>query len=169
MKDDVTSKNYYHHKISIETKGMYKKEEFITPLLNYLNLNAYYETQQKITQKNLIDKLALNDSLVSQIDRLIILLSSNNASGTITVSEKNSIPELVEKKDKLIQENQYLLTNQSVIDKIIKEESSIINIRNYKPLSLNNKILFPGLLVLLYFIFYILSKVYQKQQTRINA
>ena len=169
MKDEITSKNYYHHKISIQTEGMFKKEEFIIPLLNYLNSNSYYETQQKITQKNLVDKLASNNSLISQIDQLIVLLSTSNSSGTISISEKNSIPELVEKKDKLIQENQYLLRNQSTLDKIIKEESSIINIRNYKPLLLNNKILLPVFLVFLYLIFHILSKVYQKQQIRVNA
>ena len=169
MKDEITSKNYYHHKISIQTEGMFKKEEFIIPLLNYLNSNTYYETQQKITQKNLVDKLASNNSLIRQIDQLIVLLSTSNSSGTISISEKNSIPELVEKKDKLIQENQYLLRNQSTLDKIIKEESSIINIRNYKPLLLNNKILLPVFLVFLYFIFHILSKVYQKQQIRVNA
>ena len=166
MKDEITSKNYYHHKISIQTVGMYKKEEFITPLLKYLNSNSYYETQQKITQKNLSDKLALNDSLIVQIDKLIILLSSNNSSGTITISEKNSIPELIEKKDKLILENQYLLKNQAVVDSIIKEESSIINIRYYKTLLLNNKILFPLLLILCYFLLYSLSKIYKKQQAR---
>ena len=169
MKDEITSKNYYHHKISIQTEGMFKKEEFIIPLLNYLNSNSYYETQQKITQKNLVDKLASNNSLISQIDQLIVLLSTSNSSGTISISEKNSIPELVEKKDKLIQEKQYLLRNQSTLDKIIKEESSIINIRNYKPLLLNNKILLPVFLVFLYLIFHILSKVYQKQQIRVNA
>ncbi len=141
MQGEITSKNYYHHKISIKTKGKLKKEEFITPVLNYLNANPYFEIQQKVYQKNLADKIALNDSLVKQIDNLIVLLSSNNSSGTISISEKNSIPELVEKKDRLISEKQYLLTNVNIFDKIIKEESSIINIRDYKPLFLNNKIL----------------------------
>lgn len=169
MQDEVTSKNYYHHKISIQTKGVFEKEEFIIPILNYLNSNPYFEVQQKIYQKNLTDKITLNDSLINQIDKLIILLSSNNSSGTISISEKNSIPELVEKKDKLIQEKQYLLTNENIFDKIIKEESIIINIRDYKPLLLNNKILFPVLLILFYFIFYSLVKIYKKQLARINS
>ena len=29
MKDEITSKNYYHHKISIQTKGMFEEKEFI--------------------------------------------------------------------------------------------------------------------------------------------
>ena len=47
MQGEITSKNYYHHKISIKTKGKLKKEEFITPVLNYLNANPYFEIQQK--------------------------------------------------------------------------------------------------------------------------
>ena len=168
MQGEITSKNYYHHKISIKTKGRLKKEEFITPVLNYLNANPYFEIQQKVYQKNLADKIALNDSLVKQIDNLIVLLSSNNSSGTISISEKNSIPELVEKKDRLISEKQYLLTNVNIFDKIIKEESSIINIRDYKPLFLNNKILFPVILILMYLILYSLLNTYKNQETRIK-
>ncbi|UGS23661.1 hypothetical protein [Flavobacterium channae] len=168
MEDEITSKNYYHHKISIKTKGMFKKEEFITPVLNYLNNNSYFEIQQKVYQKNLADKIILNDSLIKQIDNLIVLLSSNNSSGTISISEKNSIPELVEKKDRLILEKQYLLTNENIFDKIIKEESSIINIRDYKPLLLNNKILFPLALILLYLLSYFLFNTYKKQSSRFN-
>lgn len=168
MKEEITSKNYYHHKISIKTKGMFKKEEFITPVLNYLNNNPYFEVQQKVYQKNLADKITLNDSLINQIDKLIVLLSSNNSSGTISISEKNSIPELVEKKDRLIAEKQYLLTNENIFDKIIKEESSIINIRDYKPLLLNNKILFPLALILLYLLSYFLFNTYKKQSARFN-
>lgn len=168
MQGEITSKNYYHHKISIKTKGKFKKEEFITPVLNYLNANPYFEIQQKVYQKNLVDKIALNDSLIKQIDNLIVLLSSNNSSGTISISEKNSIPELVEKKDRLISEKQYLLTNVNIFDKIIKEESSIINIRDYKPLLLNNKILFPVILILMYLILYSLLNTYKNQETRIK-
>jgi hypothetical protein len=168
MKDELTSKNYYHHKISIQTKRMFKKEEFITPVLNYLNSNSYFEVQQKVYQKNLVDKITLNDSLINQIDKLIVLLSSNNSSGTISISEKNSIPELVEKKDRLISEKQYLLTNENIFDMIIKEESSIINIRDYKPLLLNNKILFPLILILVFLISYSLLNTYKNQEDRIK-
>jgi hypothetical protein len=168
MKDVITSKNYYHHKISIQTKGMFEEKEFILPLLKYLNSNPYFEVQQKVYQKNLVDKITLNDSLINQIDKLIVLLSSNNSSGTISISEKNSIPELVEKKDRLIAEKQYLLTNENIFDKIIKEESSIINIRDYKPLLLNNKILFPLILILVYLISYSLLNTYKNQEARIK-
>ncbi len=168
IKEEVTSKNYYNHKISIQTKRVFKKEEFITPLLKYLNLNAFYEKQQKIRQKNLTEKIALNDSLINQIDKIIFLLSANSSSGTISISEKNSIPELIEKKDKLINENQQLYISEIIFDEIIKEESSVINIRDYKPLLFNNKILFPIILIALYLIFYSFSIFYKKQLAKRN-
>ena len=168
IKEEVTSKNYYNHKISIQTKRVFKKEEFITPLLKYLNLNAFYEKQQKIRQKNLTEKIALNDSLINQIDKIIFLLSANSSSGTISISEKNSIPELIEKKDKLINENQQLYISEVIFDEIIKEESSVINIRDYKPLLFNNKILFPIILIALYLIFYSFSIFYKKQLAKRN-
>jgi hypothetical protein len=169
MKHELTSKNYYNHKITIQTKGMFNKEAFVTPLLNYLNSSPYFEIQQKVYQKNLKDKMVLNDSLIKQIDKLIVLLSSNTSSGTISISEKNSIPELIEMKDRLIKENQQFLLAENIYNKIIKEESSVINIRDYKPLLLNSKILFPILLILFYFIFNALSIIYKKQQARINT
>lgn len=169
IKDEITSKNYYNHKITIQTKGFFKKEDLITPLLNYLNTSSYFEKQQKVYQKNMEEKMVLNDSLMSQIDKLIILLSSNTSSGAISISEKNSIPELIEKKERLINENQQFQVSKNIYDKIIKEESSVINIRDFAPLFLNNKILLPLILIALYLIFYSLSVFYKKQQIRVNA
>ncbi len=168
MKDEITSKNYYHHKITIQTVGMLQKDDFVTPILNYLNTNSYFENQQKIYQKNLSEKIKLNDSLIKQIDNLIVSLSSNNTKETISISAKNSIPELVQKKDELIKEKQYLLINESICDKIVKEESSILNIRDYKPLLLNSKVVFPIVLILLYFLFFSLKKIYNLQLSRIQ-
>lgn len=166
MKNELTSKNYYHQKISIKTKGKLKREEFIDPILAYINSSPYFETQQKVYQKNLANKIILNDSIIKQIDNIIIKLSSQNTTGTLSISEKNSIPELIEKKDELIKEKHELLTNENIYDKIVKEESSVINIRDYKPLLLNNKILFPSALIFLYLMIYLIIKSLKKISTR---
>ena len=50
--------------------------------------------------------------------------------------------------------------------KIIKEESSVINIRDYVPLLLNTKIFLPILLVLFYFLGHLFIRVYKKQKAR---
>lgn len=158
MNEESIGKNYYHHKITITTDGMFNKESFITPLLKYLNTNPYFETQQKINLKNVKDKIIINDSLIRQIDRIIELLSSNSSNVTVSISEKNSLPELVQKKDELTYANQSLLLKESLYDQIIKEESSVINIRKYDLLILNPKVLFPVVFILIYLIGYALIK-----------
>lgn len=168
MKDETTSKNFYHHKITITTEGMFPKELIITPVLNYLNTSPYFETQQKISLKNVKDKIIFNNALIAQIDTIIESLASNNSNVTVSISEKNSLPELIQKKDELIYLNLKLSLEESNFDKIIKEESSIINIRDYKPLLINNKIVFPFLLILIYFFIHFLRNGYKKQAARFN-
>lgn len=156
MNEESIGMNYYHHKITITTEGMLSKEAFITPLLKYLNTSTYFETQQKINLKNVQDKIVFNDSLIAQIDKIIGLLSSNSSNTTVSISEKNSLPELVQKKDELIYANQFLLLKESNFDKIVKEESSVINIRKFDPLLLNPKVFFPLLLIFGYLLGYAL-------------
>jgi hypothetical protein len=163
MNEESIGKNYYHHKITITTDGMFDKESFITPLLKYLNTNPYFETQQKLNLKNVKDKIVINDSLIRQIDRIIELLSANSSNVTVSISEKNSLPELVQKKDELTYVNQTLLLKESLYDNIIKEESSVINIRKYDLLLLNPKVLFPIVLILIYLIGYALIKASKNQ------
>jgi hypothetical protein len=168
-KDPMTSRNFYHHKISLKTKGMFKKEHLIVPILNYLNENDYYNEQQKVFQNNLKEKLIKNDSLIKQIDQVILLLSSNTKTGgNISISEASNIYELIEKKDELIQDSDKLKVDNIVIEKIIKEESSIVNMRDYSPILLNSKILFPTLLIFIYLISFPIRKSFQKHKLRIE-
>lgn len=167
INDDVTSINYYNHKVTIVTRGMWKREELIDPILNYLNKNEYFLEQQKVHLQNVKEKLVANDSLIKQIDKVISSMSSGNKGGSnVSISENSSIPELVNKKDYLITESQSFKTSMLVYDKIIKEESSVINIRKYVPLFLNTKIFLPVILVLLYLLGFLFFKVYKKQKLR---
>ncbi|CAM3560039.1 hypothetical protein FLGE108171_03010 [Flavobacterium gelidilacus] len=169
LNSEMTSKNYYHHKVTIVTKGMWKREDLIDPILTYLNKSQYFLEQQKVHQQNLEEKLIANDSLIKQVDKIISLLSSNSKGGlNVSISENSSIPELVNKKDNLISESHLLKTSKIISDKIIKEESSVLNIRKYVPLVLNSKILFPILLILFYLIGLAFLKIYNKQKLRIK-
>jgi fructose-1,6-bisphosphatase len=145
---------------------MLPKEAFISPLLNYLNTSTYFETQQKINLKNVQDKMILNDSLIAQIDKIIGLLSSNSSNATVSISEKNSLPQLVQKKDELMYANQSFRLKESNYDKIIKEESSVINIRKFDPLLLNPKVFLPLLLIIGYLIGYTLFNAAKRRNNQ---
>lgn len=167
LSSDLTTRNFFHHKISIKTKGMWSREKLIDPILNYLNNNEYFSKLKTIHLVNIEDKLAKNDSLTKQIDNIIFQLStSSKSNGTISISEASDISELVKKKDELTYDSQKLKTDYLIYDKIIKEQSSIINIRDYDILLLNSKVLFPILLVLFYLLSFPVIRIFTKHKLR---
>ena len=168
IKSDVTSKNYYVHNITFKTSKKITQKEVVDPILSYLQDNDFYKIQQKIQQKNITDKLNFNDSLMVQIDKLLLNLSSNKG-GNISFSEEKGISELINKKDKLILENQMLFLRQHEFEEIIKTQN--ISLNNINSKGLNNKMKFalPFIFVLIYFALFGFILVYKKQLERINS
>jgi len=155
LKDELTSKQYYLQNIIITTKGKFTREQLVDPFLKYLNNSSFFLKQKETNQENVKEKIALNDSLIKQIDGIIQVLSKNNSSSSITISEKSSVAELIDKKDKLIQESQYLKLNDNIYDKVIKDESVSMNNLNKTPIFLKMKVILPLLLIFIYLLFYI--------------
>ena len=83
IKSDIASKNYYLHSITFLTSEKISQKEVIDPLLKYFQDNSFYKTQQKIYQENTNDKIKFNDSLINQIDGLIVKLSDNNSGSNV--------------------------------------------------------------------------------------
>lgn len=169
IKDDVTSKNYYLHNISISTSDKVNQKDVIEPLLNYFQKNTFYEKQQVIYQENIANKIIFNDSLLKQIDGLIIKLSETKNSSNVTISENSSITNLINKKDELIKETQYLKLNRHEYENIIKVQNISLNNINSKGLNNKMKLLLPFLFVFLYLAGYWFMELYKKQLVRIKA
>lgn len=167
LKDELTSKQYYLQNIIITTKGKFKREQLVDPFLKYLNNSLFFLKQKETNQENVKEKIALNDSLIKQIDGIIQVLSKNNSNSSITISEKSSVAELIDKKDKLIQESQYLKLNDNIYDKVIKDENVSINNLNKTPIFLKMKVILPLLFIFIYLLFYSFSKLYKKQKARL--
>lgn len=167
VKDVAISKNYYLHNITFKTKEKISQKNVIDPILNYLQDNDFYKKQQKIYQKNIDNKIKFNDSLIVQIDKLILNLS-NNKGGNISFSEEKGISELINKKDLLIKETQKLFLNQSLFEEIIKTQNVSINNLNTKGLNHKMKLFLPILFIILYVILYNFIVLYQKQMNRIK-
>jgi hypothetical protein len=167
VKDVAISKNYYLHNITFKTKEKISQKNVIDPILNYLQDNDFYKKQQKIYQKNIDNKIKFNDSLIVQIDKLILNLS-NNKGGNISFSEEKGISELINKKDLLIKETQNLFLNQSLFEEIIKTQNVSINNLNTKGLNHKMKLFLPILFIILYVILYNFIVLYQKQMNRIK-
>ncbi len=167
VKEVAISKNYYLHNITFKTKEKISQKNVIDPILNYLQDGDFYKTQQKIYQKNIDNKMKFNDSLIVQIDKLILNLSFNKG-GNISFSEEKGISELINKKDQLINEKQSLIINRSLFEEIIKIQNVSINNINTKGLNHKMKLFLPILFIFLYVIIYNFIVLYKKQMIRIK-
>ena len=167
VKEVAISKNYYLHNITFKTKEKISQKNVIDPILNYLQDSDFYKTQQKIYQKNIDNKTKFNDSLIVQIDKLILNLS-NNKGGNISFSEEKGISELINKKDQLINEKQSLIINRSLFEEIIKTQNVSINNINTKGLNHKMKLFLPILFIFFYVIIYNFIVLYKKQMIRIK-
>lgn len=167
VKSEVASKNYYLHNIKFKTSEKASQKDIINPILNYLQDSDFYKIQQKIYQKNIDNKISFNDSLIVQIDKLILNLSFNKG-GNISFSEEKGISELINKKDQLINEKQSLIINRSLFEEIIKIQNVSINNINTKGLNHKMKFFLPILFIFLYVIIYNFIVLYKKQMIRIK-
>ena len=167
VKEVAISKNYYLHNITFKTKEKISQKNVIDPILNYLQDGDFYKTQQKIYQKNIDNKMKFNDSLIVQIDKLILNLSFNKG-GNISFSEEKGISELINKKDQLINEKQSLIINRSLFEEIIKIQNVSINNINTKGLNHKMKLFLPILFIFLYVIIYNFIVLYKKKMIRIK-
>ena len=119
LQDKTTSKNYYLHGINIKTAIVYNQKDLIDPILNFLQQSEYFLKLQKIQQFNLEEKLAANKSIIAQIDQIVLSLNQNKTGSSVSISENTGLSDLIEKKDYLILENQNLLFELFLREKLL--------------------------------------------------
>lgn len=169
IKDDLTSKNYYLHNINIKTAIAYQKKDLIDPLLKYLQETKYFTERGKVYQSNLIEKIAANKLLITQIDQILSNLTQNKTTGGVIISENTGLSELIQKKDQLIYENQTLSIHKLEYDKVIKDQDMSLNQLNTKGVNNKMKIILPFLFVSLFLLGYWFSQAYKQQKKRIQS
>ena len=169
IQDNVTSKNYYLHNLNVKTTIAYQKKDLIEPILNYLQQTDYFVKLQKVYQSNLVEKVAANKLLITQIDQIILNLTQNKTGGEVTISEKSSVSELIQKKDELIHENHKLAIHKLEYDKVINDQNISIKQMNTKGVNNKMKLILPFLFVLLYLLGYWFSQSYKQQKQRIQS
>lgn len=168
IQDDVTSKNYYLHGINIKTTISYQQKDLVEPILKYLQQTEYFIKLQKVYQSNLVEKIAANKLLITQIDQIILNLTQNKTSGGVTISENSGLSELIQKKDALIYENQTLAIHNLEYDKVIKDQNISLNQMNTAGVNNKMKLILPFLFISLFLLGYWFSQVYKQQKKRIQ-
>lgn len=169
IKDNVTSKNYPQHTITIRTTKRFSKNELADPVLNYLQQSDYYTRLKAIYNRNLLEKIKANNILIDQIDQLLASYAKNPSSGGVMISENGGVADVITKKDELVNENNLHQIQLLESTKIIKEQEVVLNNMDSEGLANKMKFIVPLVLLFLYLVGYRFQKQYQIQKLRKQA
>jgi hypothetical protein len=169
IKDKLTSKNYPHHKITIVTSTKTSEKQTIDPVLKYLNTDSYLNKILAVSIENIKIKMIKNQQLINQTDSLIKILTlnvSNNQKNTNLVynNESNQFNPLFDLKNSLINEiggQKIALINTN---RIVKDISTVINIRNTKNINGKLKFVFPLILIFGFILTRFFINFYKRQK-----
>jgi hypothetical protein len=171
IKDNITSKNYPHHKIHIVTSSKTSINELIKPLLKFLNTDEYLNQILAISKENIKIKMKKNEELISQTDSLIKILTINlskNQKGANLVynNENNQFNSMFEMKNNLINEIAQQKIELVNINTFIKDISTVINIKNTKGTNGKMKLIVPFLFIFLFIFLSMFISFYKKQAAK---
>ena len=173
IENETTSKNYAHQLLKITTKEILLDKD-IDSILNYLNQSEYFSTIQKSIIESIHLKIASNEKTINQIDSLLANFSSVSKGGglkndkLVYYNENTQLNDVLQTKSNLT----YELANKKIelltSDKIVKENSATLNIKNRESINGKFKIIIPFIFVG-FFIFIVLIKgFYNKQMAKLN-
>jgi len=166
IKDEVTSKNYYFQQINIFSKDKVEEKD-INSVINYLNKDAYFDSILHLNISNIKERIIKNDSTIAQIDKLIQSYSTSIARGDANVMFKNDNSEvnsLITQKKELISKIEQDKINLISQNKIIRENTIVLNKINNKGISNKLKFICPILFIFLFLFISYIKRLNQKSQ-----
>jgi uncharacterized membrane protein len=170
LEDNLTSKNYTLHTITFKTKKQTSNTEIVEPILNYLNETDYYKKIQKETLNNIQVKMIQNDTIISQINGVLngfsnMVNGAQKSDKLVYYNENTQLNDIIKTKEILINEQGVHRVELVGLDKIVKDNSSVLNIENTNSVNGRLKLVLP-ILFLLSFILIRLFLGYYKNQMR---
>lgn len=171
--DPVTSKNYPYHQITYKTSKLTSEDKTLKPILDFLNDTDYYKKVQKEYVNNVKVKIVQNDSIISQINGVLNSFS-NAVNGSqrndklIYYNENTQLNDVIKTKNDLISEQGIQRIALVNLDKVIKDNSSTINIKNTDSVNGKLKIVLPILFIFLFVLVRYFNLFYKKQLAKLN-
>ncbi|THD32820.1 hypothetical protein [uncultured Flavobacterium sp.] len=172
IEDETTSINYTTHRLKIVTSRSAEKEEFISPILNYLNNSEYFVEIQKTAIDNIQIKMESDRETLSQINDLIAKFyktSEVNKNALVNITENSQLNDILKTKQDLVTnlaDNKINLINAA---RIVKDVSIVQNIKNNKSLNGKMKLVIPFIFVFIFIVCKILFSFYNSEMKKIKA
>lgn len=165
--EKVTSKNYPFHAISFSTSALTSEKHTVEPILKYLNDSDYYSKIQKEYVNNIKVKIVANDSIISQINGFLNTLSNkgnkSQSSNLVYINENTQLNDVIKTKDELVNDQGRRRIELINTDKIIKQISVTLNIKNIKSINGKLKLVLPFLFIFIFIGITILRSFYRRQ------
>ena len=168
VKDNMTSKNYGHHTIHVVTTGFVTDKNTIDPILNFLNQNNYFLEIQKSYINNIVLKMKESQIIINQIDALLNQFSTTTANNQksdklVYYNENTQLNEIIQTKNTLVNEQGYHRLQLIELNKVIKDNSRVTNIKNTKGLNNKMKLVLPFIFIFGFLIVTFILTFYRKQ------
>lgn len=172
--DNLTSRNYNYHTLSFSTSEVTTDENTVKPLLAYLNNSDYYKKVQKEYFNNVTVKMAQNDTIIAQIDGVLNSFSkkvngAQNSDKLVYYNESTQLDDVIKTKDLLLTEQGNKRIELVNIDKIIKDSSTTINIKNNKGIAGKMKLVLPMVFLFLFVAISFFISFYKRQLAKSKA
>jgi len=174
VNESVTSKNYQYHLISFTTDGLTSNERTVQPILNYLNDSDYYKKVQKEYVNNVKIKIVENDSTITQINGLLNTFNKT-VNGTqksdklVYYNENSQLNDVIKTKDYLVAEQGSRRLELINSDRIIKDISATLNIKNNKAPNGKMKYILPMFFILFFVLGGLIKSYYKHQMAKLNS
>ncbi|MFV8321871.1 hypothetical protein [Flavobacterium sp. LB3P21] len=172
LEENLTSKNYKFHTITFQTKHIITEKSAIEPILHFLNESEYYSKVQKEIVNNVQLKMIQNDTIIAQINGVLSGFS-NTAKGTksnnlVYYNENIQLNDIIKTKESLINEQGFLRVDLVGLNRIVKENSSILNIENNTSINGKLKFILPILFVCIFILIRFFITFYRRQSVKAN-
>jgi small nuclear ribonucleoprotein (snRNP)-like protein len=174
IKESITSKNYPFHLIEFSTVNLTSNEATVKPILDYLNSSDYYKKIQKEFVNNVKVKMVENDSVIGQINGFLNTFNSTvngsqKSDKLVYYNENSQLDAVIKTKDNLVNEQGSHRLELVSLDKIVKDKSVTLNVKNNKKMNGKMKIILPFLLIFLFVSVNYFKSYYKKQLAKFNA
>ncbi len=172
IKSELSEKSVIDHKITFQYNDAKSGQAIVNKLITYINSNDYFEGLKKVALENAASRIIENDKLIVQIDALIseysktLSTNSSNQDAAMVYMEKENlnVPALFSLKNRLNKE-----TEEKKMELI--EQNNVISVLNIgkpheiiKPVFKQNRVLFPSLLLLAFFLFSLFKHINKKSK-----
>jgi len=173
MKEETTSKNYTNHKIILTTNKEINRNEIVEPILDYLNKSEFYSKIQSTILENIKLKIESNKTTINQIDSLLADFSAaskgNTKSGNLVYYNENTqLNDVLKTKNDLVLDQGSRMLELVFSDKIVKENSEVLNIKNNQSLNGKLKFIFPIVFLCIFFGIVLIREFYKSQMSKMK-